>query len=62
MAASSSAASSSAAEVTPPDKFGHVESLVYRSAYPTPVSFGFLKMLGLRTVANLSQELPMWAV
>ena len=35
---------------------------VYRSAFPTPASFGFLKMLDLRTVVNLSQEVPVRAV
>ena len=40
----------------PPDKFGAIEPNVYRSAFPTPESFGHLKLLGLRTVVNLSQE------
>ena len=39
----------------PPAKYGLVEQFVYRSAFPTPGSFEFLKLLGLRTVINLSQ-------
>mmetsp|Transcript_7436 Transcript_7436/g.12582 ORF Transcript_7436/g.12582 Transcript_7436/m.12582 type:complete len:225 (-) Transcript_7436:71-745(-) len=50
------------ADWQPPDKFGLVESQVYRSAFPTPASFEYLRLLGVRTVLNLSQELPMRAV
>ncbi len=42
--------------LAPPDKFGAIEVGVYRSAFPTPESFGHLKLLALRTVVNLSQE------
>ena len=47
---------------TPPEKFGCVERGLYRSAFPTTASHEYLKLLGLRTVVNLSQELPMRAV
>jgi hypothetical protein len=40
--------------LVPPDKFGAIEAGVYRSAFPTPESFGHLKLLALRTVVNLS--------
>ena len=43
-------------QLVPPDKFGAIETGVYRSAFPTPESFGHLKLLALRTVVNLSQE------
>lgn len=42
--------------VIPPRKFGVVMPSVYRSAFPSPDSFGHLRLLGLRTVLNLSQE------
>jgi tyrosine-protein phosphatase SIW14 len=42
--------------VIPPEKFGVVEPRVYRSAFPGPDSFTHLKLLGLHTVVNLSQE------
>ena len=44
------------AALVPCDNFGHVESNVYRSAFPNPESFDHLKLLSLRTVINLSQE------
>ena len=47
---------------TPPEKFGCVERGLYRSAFPTTASHEYLQLLGLRTVVNLSQELPMRAV
>jgi len=47
---------------TPPDQYGLVESQVYRSAFLTPASFDFIKLLNLRTVVNLSQEVPVRAV
>ena len=47
---------------TPPDQFGLVESQVYRSAFLTPASFDFINLLNLRTVVNLSQEVPVRAV
>lgn len=40
---------------TPPEKFGMVEPGLYRSAFPTTASHEYLKLLGLRTVVNLSQ-------
>jgi len=50
------------ADWQPPDKFALVEPQVYRAAFPTPQSFEYLRLLGLRTILNLSQELPMRAV
>eukprot|EP00908_Phaeocystis_cordata_P003403 Transcript_13734.p2 GENE.Transcript_13734~~Transcript_13734.p2 ORF type:complete len:322 (-),score=126.53 Transcript_13734:51-902(-) len=47
---------------TPPDQYGLVESQVYRSAFLTPDSFAFIKLLNLRTVINLSQEVPVRSV
>ena len=47
---------------TPPDQYGLVESQVYRSAFLTPASFDFINLLNLRTVVNLSQEVPVRAV
>ena len=47
---------------TPPDQYGIVESQVYRSAFLTPASFDFINLLNLRTVVNLSQEVPVRAV
>ena len=55
MSAESSAAAQAGAFV-PPDKFGAIEPGVFRSAFPTPSSFAHLRLLGLRTVVNLSQE------
>lgn len=46
----------------PPDQYGQVESQVYRSAFLTPASFDFINLLNLRTVVNLSQEVPERAV
>ena len=49
-----SAASTSA--FAPPARYGLIEPGLYRSAFPTPDNFGHLRLLGLRTVVNLSQE------
>jgi hypothetical protein len=40
----------------PPERFGLIETGVYRSAFPSPENFGHLRLLRLRTVVNLSQE------
>lgn len=40
----------------PPEKFGIIEPHLYRSAFPTPDSFAHVRLLGLRTVINLSRE------
>jgi len=43
---------------SPPDGRSDSQALltqVYRSAFPTPDSFEYLQLLGLRTVMNLSQ-------
>ena len=44
------------AALIPPERFGLIEPHVYRSAFPSPESFGHLRLLALRTVINLSQE------
>jgi tyrosine-protein phosphatase SIW14 len=43
---------------TIPHLFGVVEPCVYRSGFPTPEAFPFLKRLGVRTVINLLDRLP----
>ena len=48
--------------LVPPEKYGLVEPGVHRSAFPSPASFRFLRLLGLRTVLNLSREKPMRTV
>ena len=48
--------------LVPPGKYGLVEPGVHRSAFPSPASFRFLRLLGLRTVLNLSREKPMRTV
>jgi protein tyrosine/serine phosphatase len=53
-----SQSSASLATLSPPDSFGIVESGVFRSNLPHPLSFPFLKQLNLKTVLLLSQESP----
>jgi tyrosine-protein phosphatase SIW14 len=43
---------------TVPQLFGVVEPCVYRSGFPTPEAFPFLRRLGVRTVINLLDRLP----
>ncbi|EAY82910.1 tyrosine-protein phosphatase DSP3 [Oryza sativa Japonica Group] len=42
--------------VAPPSNFGMVDTGVYRSGFPDPASFGFLRGLGLRSVVYLCPE------
>uniref|UniRef100_A0A0D9XYU8 Photosystem I reaction center subunit XI, chloroplastic n=2 Tax=Leersia perrieri TaxID=77586 RepID=A0A0D9XYU8_9ORYZ len=44
------------AMLAPPSNFGMVDTGVYRSGFPDPSSFGFLKGLGLRSVVYLCPE------
>ena len=46
----------------PPEQFGVVEEGVYRSCALTPINFPFVQTLCLRTVVNLSPELPVRSV
>lgn len=46
----------------PPAAFGIVEPKVYRTNSLYPVNFPFIKMLGLKTVVQLSPEVPIKAV
>jgi hypothetical protein len=52
----SSSGGVAASSFCPPDRYGLIEPGLYRSAFPSPDSFGHLRLLGLRTVVNLSQE------
>lgn len=40
----------------PPERYGLIEPGLHRSAFPSPDNFAHLRLLGLRTVLNLSQE------
>ncbi len=40
----------------PPFRFSHVESNLFRSAYPMPRNHAFLRTLRLRTIVSLTDE------
>lgn len=46
----------------PPEMFGLVESGIYRSNALSPINFPFIKQLNLKTVLQLSPEVPIKAV
>ncbi|KAG8463388.1 hypothetical protein KFE25_004899 [Diacronema lutheri] len=43
-------------DLVPPERFGVIETGLFRSNYPMEVNFRFLRTLGLRTAVNLTQE------
>lgn len=45
-------------QLSPPEVFGLVESGIYRSNSLHPVNFPFIKLLRLKTVLQLSPEVP----
>jgi len=49
-------------QLCPPTVFGIVEPKVYRTNSLYPINFPFIKMLGLKTVVQLSPEVPIKAV
>ncbi|KYQ89847.1 Arf guanyl-nucleotide exchange factor [Tieghemostelium lacteum] len=49
-------------QLSPPSLFGIVEPQLYRTNSLYPVNFPFIKMLGLKTVIQLSPEVPIKAV
>ena len=42
----------------PPFRFAHVEEDLFRSGYPTPLNFRFLKRLRLRTIVSVVPTKP----
>jgi len=55
-------ASSGPPQLSPPALFGIIEPQLYRTNSLYPVNFPFIKMLGLKTVVQLSPEVPIKAV
>ncbi|GAM26203.1 hypothetical protein SAMD00019534_093780, partial [Acytostelium subglobosum LB1] len=49
-------------QLSPPALFGIIEPQLYRTNSLYPVNFPFIKMLGLKTVVQLSPEVPIKAV
>lgn len=43
-------------ELVPPERFGVIETGLFRSNFPMEANFRFLRTLGLRTAVNLTQE------
>ncbi|KAN0016244.1 hypothetical protein ACTFIU_006207 [Dictyostelium citrinum] len=49
-------------QLSPPALFGTIEPLLYRTNSLYPANFPFIKLLGLKTVVQLSPEVPIKAV
>ncbi|PRP75704.1 hypothetical protein PROFUN_15618, partial [Planoprotostelium fungivorum] len=49
-------------ELYPPETYGIVEKHIYRSNSLNPLNFPFIKQLGLKTILQLSPEVPTRAV
>jgi hypothetical protein len=49
-------------QLCPPEVFGRVEPQVYRSNSLLPINFPFILTMGLKTVVQLSPEIPTKAV